>query len=51
MEKIIAFGNRTESRDQFTKAIQYISNVLAWCLSDISKLYHKRFTELFCKYY
>jgi hypothetical protein len=49
MDKIIAFSNKTEARDQFTKSIQYISKLLAWCFIDIDKLYQKRFTDLFSK--
>ena len=49
MDKIIAFSNKTEARDQFTKAIQYISKLIAWCLIDIDKTYQKRFTDLFSK--
>lgn len=49
MEKIIAFSNKTEARDQFTKAIQYISKLIAFNLIDIDKAYYRRFTDLFSK--
>jgi hypothetical protein len=46
MEKIIAFSNKTEARDQFTKSIQYISKLISWSLIDIDKTYQKRFTDV-----
>jgi hypothetical protein len=49
MDKIIAFSNKTEARDQFTKSIQYISKLIAWLLIDVDKIYQKRFTDLFSK--
>jgi hypothetical protein len=47
MEKIIAFSNRTESRDKFTKALQYGSKLLAWAYMYKNRLYHKRFNDLY----
>jgi peroxin-11B len=47
MEKIIAFSNRTEARDKFTKAIQYSSKLIAWALLYNNRIYHKRFNDLY----
>lgn len=47
MEKIIAFSNKTEARDKFTKAIQYSSKLLAWALLNVNRSYHRRFNELY----
>jgi hypothetical protein len=47
MEKIIAFSNRTESRDKFTKALQYGSKLLSWVYIYKNRLYHKRFNDLY----
>jgi peroxin-11B len=47
MEKIIAFSNKTEARDKFTKAIQYSAKILAWSLLNVDKSYYKRFNDLY----
>lgn len=47
MEKIIAFSNKTEARDKFTKAIQYTAKILAWSLLNVDKSYYKRFNDLY----
>ncbi len=48
MDKIIAFSNRTDGRDKFTKAIQYSAKLIAWYLREIDKNYYKKFNDLFC---
>jgi len=47
MEKIIAFSNKTESRDKLTKAIQYLAKIIAWSLIGVDKSLHKKFNELY----
>jgi peroxin-11B len=47
MEKIIAFSNKTEARDKFTKAIQYSAKIIAWSISNYNKSYYKRFNEVY----
>jgi peroxin-11B len=47
MEKLIAFSNRTEGRDKFTKAIQYGSKIISWAFMYNNRQYHKRFNELY----
>jgi peroxin-11B len=47
MEKIIAFSNKTEARDKFTKAVQYSAKLLAWSLLNVNRTYYKRFNELY----
>lgn len=49
MDKVIAFGNKTEGRDKFTKAIQYSAKLIAWILSDIDKNNYKKFYDLWSK--
>jgi hypothetical protein len=46
MDKVIAFSNKTEARDKFTKAIQYISKLFAWALAEKDKSLHKKFSDL-----
>ena len=48
MDKIIAFSNKTESRDKLIKIIQYASRLFAWLLSgkDEEEL-EKKFRNLF----
>jgi peroxin-11B len=47
MEKIIAFSNKTEARDKFTKAIQYSAKIIAWSISNYNKSLFKRFNEVY----
>lgn len=47
MEKIIAFSNKTEARDKFTKAIQYTAKIIAWSFRSYNKSYYKRFNEVY----
>ncbi len=47
MEKIIAFSNKTEARDKFTKAIQYSAKIIAWSVLNVDKSYYKRFNDLY----
>ena len=47
MEKIIAFSNKTEARDKFTKAIQYSAKLIAYGFLKTDKSYYKRFNDLY----